>query len=316
VTTELSVVLPVLNEEVNIPEVARRLLAVLPGAVSSFEILFVDDGSTDRTWALVSELSRADARVKGVRFSRNFGHQMAFAAGLDHAAGGAVVIMDADGQDPPELLPELIARWREGYDVVYAQRSSREGESFLKKATAALFYRALRGVTQVDIPIDTGDFRLMDRRAVEAFRALPERHRFTRGMVAWLGFRQVGVPFRRPARLAGETKYTLRRVVKLAGDGLISFSRVPLEVATWLGAAVTALTLAGAAVAAGLGVAGVWWRAWVPLVAGVFFLGGVQLLCIGALGAYVGRIFEEVKRRPLYLVRETVGLDKAAGGRP
>jgi dolichol-phosphate mannosyltransferase len=307
VKPELSVVLPVLNEEANIPGVARRLLDVLPGAAASFEVIFVDDGSSDRTWELVTGLAIADARFKGVRFSRNFGHQKAFAAGLDHAEGEAVVIMDADGQDPPELLPELIARWREGYDVVYAQRSGREGESFLKKATAALFYRLLRAVTRVDLPIDTGDFRLMDRCAVEAFRAMREQHRFTRGMVAWMGFRQVGVPFQRPARAAGETKYTLGRILKLAGDGLVSFSRAPLAAATWLGAAVTALAVLGAAVAVGLGLAGVWWRNWVPLFAGLLLLGGVQLLCMGALGAYVGRIFEEVKRRPLYLVREKVG---------
>ena len=314
-TTELSVVLPVLDEEANIPEIARRLLAVLPGAVSSFEIIFVDDGSIDRTWEIVGELAGADSRIKGVSFSRNFGHQMAFAAGLDHATGDAVVIMDADGQDPPELLPELVSRWREGYDVVYAVRASRAGETFLKKATAAAFYRTLQRLTQVDIPIDTGDFRLMNRRAVEAFRLMPERHRFTRGMVSWLGFRQTGVPFQRPPRYAGETKYTVRRLLKLAGDGMISFSHVPLQLATWLGTLVTALTAVGALVAAGLGLAGVWWRNWVPLFAGLFFLGGVQLVCIGLLGSYVGRIFDEVKRRPLYLVRETVGMEKAAEGR-
>ena len=311
-SVEVSVVLPVLNEEASIGEVYRRLVAELPGAVASFEIVFVDDGSSDRTWPIVGELARQDPRVKGVSFSRNFGHQMAFAAGLEHATGDAVVIMDADGQDPPEVLPELIARWREGYEVVYAQRTVRDGETLLKKATSALFYRVLRRVAQIDIPVDTGDFRLMDRRAVDAFRAMPERHRFTRGMVSWLGFRQVGVTFRRPARLAGETKYTVRRILKLAGDGLISFSRLPLQAATWIGAAVTALTLAGAAVAVGLGVAGVWWRNWVPLFAGLFFLGGVQLLCVGALGSYVGRIFEEVKRRPLYLIRETVGFPERA----
>jgi len=302
------VVLPVLDEEQNIPDVYRRLVAVLPGVVDTFEILFVDDGSTDRTWEIVGELARRDARVKGVSFSRNFGHQMAFAAGLDHAAGEAVIIMDCDGQDPPELLPELIARWRDGYDVVYAVRAGREGETFLKKATAAAFYRTLRRVTQVDIPIDTGDFRLMGRRAIEAFRRMPERHRFTRGMVSWMGFRQVGVPFRRPPRHAGETKYTVRRILRLASDGLISFSHLPLQLATWLGVAVATLTVAGVLVAAGLGIAGVWWRNWVPLFGGVFLLGGVQLLALGLLGSYVGRILDEVKRRPLYLVRDTVGL--------
>jgi len=315
VSTELSVVLPVLNEEANIPEVYRRLVAVLPGVVSSFEIVFVDDGSTDRTWAIVGDLASRDERVKGVSFSRNFGHQMAFAAGLDHATGDAMVIMDADGQDPPELLPELIARWREGYDVVYAVRASREGETFLKKATAAAFYRTLRRVTQVEIPVDTGDFRLMGRRAIEAFRRMPERHRFTRGMVSWMGFRQIGVPFKRPPRLSGETKYTVRRIIKLASDGLISFSHLPLQLATWLGIAVASATVVATLVAAGLGIAGVWWRNWVPLFAGLFFLGGVQLVAVGILGSYVGRIFDEAKRRPLYFVGETIGLGQATGDR-
>jgi polyisoprenyl-phosphate glycosyltransferase len=311
-SVELSVVLPVLNEEGNIAELHRRLMAVLPGVVESFEIIFVDDGSTDRTWPIVAELARGDARVKGLSFSRNFGHQMAFAAGLDHAAGDAVVIMDADGQDPPELLPELIARWREGYEVVYAVRASRAGETVLKKATAAAFYRTLRRITQIDIPVDTGDFRLMGRRAVDAFRRMPEQHRFTRGMVSWMGFRQIGVRFERPPRRSGETKYNVRRIMRLASDGLISFSHLPLQLATWVGALVVTLAVAGALVAAGLGIAGVWWRNWVPLFAGLFFLGGVQLLTVGVLGSYLGRVYDEVKRRPLYLVQETIGLEEAS----
>jgi polyisoprenyl-phosphate glycosyltransferase len=313
VSVELSVVLPVLNEEANIPELYRRLTAVLPGVVGSLEIVFVDDGSTDRTWPLIAELASADRRVRGVRFTRNFGHQMAFAAGLDHAAGDAVVIMDADLQDPPELLPALIGRWREGYDVVYAVRSSREGESVAKRFTAAAFYRLLRRITQVEIPVDTGDFRLMSRRAVDAFVRMPERHRFTRAMVAWMGFSQLGVPFERPPRRAGETKYHLRRILRLASDGLVSFSQFPLQLATWLGAALATLTVLGVAVAAGLGLAGVWWRSWVPLFGGLFLIGGIQLLTIGVLGSYVGRIYEEVKRRPLYLVQETAGDPERTG---
>jgi len=313
VSVELSVVLPVLNEEANVAELHRQLSAVLPGVVESFEIIFVDDGSTDRTWSIVADLARRDDRVKGVSFSRNFGHQMAFAAGLDHAVGDAVVIMDADGQDPPELLPELIARWREGYEVVYAVRAGRQGETFLKKATAAAFYRTLRRITQVEIPVDTGDFRLMGRRAVDAFRRMPEQHRFTRGMVSWMGFRQVGVRFQRPPRRAGETKYNVRRILRLASDGLISFSHLPLQLATWGGALVTTLAVVGALVAAGLGIGGIWWRNWVPLFAGLFFLGGVQLLSVGVLGSYVGRIYDEVKRRPLYLVQETIGMGQATG---
>jgi glycosyltransferase involved in cell wall biosynthesis len=315
VSTELSVVLPVLNEEDNIPEVYGRLSQILPGAAASYEIIFVDDGSTDSTWRLVSDLSAKDPRVKGVSFSRNFGHQMAFAAGLEHATGDAVVIMDADLQDPPELLPELIARWREGYDIVYAVRAGREGETFLKKFTAAAFYRTLRRITQVNVPVDTGDFRLMGRRAVDAFLRMPERHRFTRAMVAWMGFRQIGVHFQRPARFAGETKYHVRRLLRLASDGLVSFSHLPLQIATWLGVVVVVATVLATAVACGLGLAGVWWRNWVPLFSGLFFLGGVQLVTIGLLGSYVGRIYDEVKRRPLYLVQETVGMKQATGSR-
>jgi polyisoprenyl-phosphate glycosyltransferase len=307
VSIELSVVLPVLNEEANIPELHRRLTAVVPAVVDSLEIVFVDDGSTDRTWSIITELAAADRRVRGLRFTRNFGHQMAFAAGLDHAAGNAVVIMDSDLQDPPELLPTMIGRWREGYDVVYAVRTSRAGESVAKRFTAAAFYRTLRRITQIDIPVDTGDFRLMSRRAVDAFVRMPERHRFTRAMVAWMGFSQIGVPFERQARRAGETKYHLRRILRLASDGLVSFSQFPLQLATWLGVALTTLTLLGVTVAAGLGLAGVWWRSWVPLFGGLFLVGGIQLLTIGVLGSYVGRIYEEVKRRPLYLLQETVG---------
>lgn len=310
-STELSVVLPVLNEEANVREVYGRLIGVLEPCVRSFEIIFVDDGSTDRTWPTVGELAAADPRIRGVRLSRNFGHQMAFGAGLEHSSGEGVVIMDADLQDPPELLPELIARWREGSDVVYAVRSSRAGETLLKKFTAAAFYRTLRRITQVDIPIDTGDFRLMSRCAVEAFLRMPERHRFTRGMVAWMGFRQVGVPFARAARRAGESKYHLRRILRLAGDGLLSFSGLPLQIATWLGGAMTVLAVAGFVTAAVLATSGVWWRGWVPLVAGVAFVNGVQLLAIGLLGSYVARIYDEVKRRPLYLVQETVGIERA-----
>ena len=314
-SVELSVVLPVLNEEANVADLYRRLLAVLPGVVGSFEIIFVDDGSADRTWSIVSELARQDDRVKGLSFARNFGHQMAFAAGLDHAAGDAVVIMDADGQDPPELLPELIARWREGFEVVYAVRASREGETVFKRSTAAAFYRTLRRITQVEIPADTGDFRLMGRRAVDAFRRMPEQRRFTRGMVAWMGFRQTGVPFQRPRRRAGETKYHLRQMLRLAGDGVMAFSHFPLQLATWLGALTVLLAVTGVLLAAGLGLAGIWWRNWVPLFGGLFFLGGVQLLTVGVLGSYVGRIYDEVKRRPLYLVQEMVGMKQATGDR-
>lgn len=303
---ELSVVVPVLNEEENIPELHRRLSAALVGLVSSYEIIFVDDGSSDRTWEVVCTLAASDAQVRGLSFSRNFGHQMAFAAGLDHAFGQAVVIMDADLQDPPELVTELVAKWREGFDVVYAQRAKREGETAFKLLTAAMYYRLLRRLTQVDVPVDTGDFRLMSAKVVEAFRRLPERHRFTRGLVSWLGFRQTGVTYVRAARRAGETKYTLRKMVRFATDGLTSFSRTPLLLALWIGVASLVIGLAGVAVfvavrLAGTYVSGVW-----GLAAGVLAVSGLQLVGLGLVGEWVGRIYEEVKHRPLYLIREAV----------
>jgi glycosyltransferase involved in cell wall biosynthesis len=311
VSVELSVVVPVYNEDESVPELYRRLTEVLRGAVESYEILLVDDGSNDRTWEIIRGLAARDARVKGLSFSRNFGHQMAFTAGLDRASGDAVVIMDADLQDPPELLPELVGRWREGYDVVYAVRARRAGETAFKLFTAAAFYRLLRRITRVDIPVDTGDFRLMSRQAVDAFRRMPERHRFTRGMVAWIGFRQVGVAYDRAPRHAGETKYPLRKMLRLASDGITSFSYIPLQLATWVGLAVVGVASISllAALTARLGWGGV--PMWAIAVAALGVLGGAQLVAIGMLGEYVGRVFDEVKGRPLYVVRETVGFSPA-----
>ncbi|MFZ5788346.1 MAG: glycosyltransferase family 2 protein [Acidobacteriota bacterium] len=306
---ELSVVVPVFDEEANIPELHRRLVAALEPLAISFEVVFVDDGSRDRSWRLVRELAALDPRVRGVSFSRNFGHQMAFAAGLDHARGRAVVIMDADLQDPPELVPELIAKWREGYEVVYAVRAGREGETWFKKATAAAFYRILRGITSVEIPLDTGDFRLMGPRALEAFRRLPERHRFTRGLVSWLGFRQTGVTYVRAARHAGATGYPLRKMLRFAIDAITSFSHVPLQLATWLGFAVSLLAFAFIVVVIVLKVIGISWPGYTSLMAAILFLGGVQLVMIGLLGEYLGRVYDEVKQRPLYLVQDTAGSD-------
>lgn len=305
---ELSVVVPVFNEEENIPELYRRLVAVLEACVRSFEIVFVDDGSRDGTWTLVRELAGSDGRVRGLRFSRNFGHQMAFAAGLDHARGEAVVIMDADLQDPPEVIPDLLVRWRQGCEVVFAIRRARHGESAFKLLTAKLFYRLLKRITPVDIPLDTGDFRLMDRRAVEAFRRLGERHRFTRGLVAWLGFRQTGVTYDRAARHAGDTKYPLRKMMRFAVDAITSFSHVPLQLATWLGFAVSALAFAYIVVVLVLKVVGISWPGYTSLMAAILFLGGVQLVMIGLLGEYLGRVYDEVKHRPLYLIQEEVGV--------
>jgi len=304
---ELSVVIPAYDEEANIAPMVERLEAALDGVVDGLEIVFVDDGSTDGTWDRISGIARRNPVVRGVRFSRNFGHQAALTAGVAAARGEAVVIIDADLQDPPEVVPEMVDRWREGYEVVFAQRERREGETWFKKATARWFYRLLRAVTNVDIPVDTGDFRLMGPRAVAAFRALPERNRFIRGLVAWLGFPQAAVRYRRHARAAGETKYPLRKMLRLAGDGFVGFSYLPLRLATYAGLAVVAAALAGAAVII------VMWA-----VRGVFFppglvaaalvlLGGVQLVGIGLLGEYVGRTLDEVRGRPLYIVQEETG---------
>jgi glycosyltransferase involved in cell wall biosynthesis len=313
VSVELSVVVPVYNEEDNVAELYQRLVETLDGAARSFEIVFVDDGSRDASWRLVGELAGRDRRVRGLRFSRNFGHQMAFAAGLDHARGEAVVIMDGDLQDPPEVIPDLLARWREGYEVVYAVRATREGETVFKRLTARLFYRLLRAITRVEIPLDTGDFRLMGPRALAAFRRLGERHRFTRGLVAWLGFPQIGVEYVRAARHAGETKYPFRRMLRFAVDAITSFSYVPLQLATWLGFVVSTLAFAYIVVVIALKFAGISWPGYTSLMAAILFLGGVQLVMIGLLGEYLGRVYDEVKGRPLYLLEETVGNDVEPG---
>ena len=307
-SVEISVVVPVYNEEESVPEVHRRLTDVLAAIAASYEIVLVDDGSHDRSWELIRGLAATDPRVRGISFSRNFGHQAAFTAGLDHVDGDAVVIMDGDLQDPPEVIPELIARWREGYDVVYAVRAKREGETLFKLVTAAAFYRILHRVTHVNIPIDTGDFRLMSRKAADAFRRLREHHRFTRGMVSWLGFKQVGVEYRRASRHAGETKYTMRKMLRLASDGLTSFSYLPLQLASWLGIAVSsvaALALAAELVAKALRYPLGW--SWVAMT-GLALLGGIQLLGLGLLGEYLGRVYDDVRGRPLYLVGESVNL--------
>jgi len=302
---ELSVVVPACNEEANLGPLFERLAAVLPEAVASFEVVVVDDGSTDGTWAAITALAERDPRVRGLRFARNFGHQAAVTAGIDAARGEAVVIMDADLQDPPEVVPRLVEKWRDGFEVVYAQREEREGETWFKRQTARIFYRLLRRITSVDIPVDTGDFRLMGPRAVAAFRALPERNRFIRGLVSWVGFEQAAVRYRRHARHAGETKYPLGRMIRFALDGITSFSRLPLRLATWLGFAVSLLAFVYILVVIGLKVAGINWAGYTSLMASILFLGGIQLIMIGILGEYLGRVFDEVKRRPLYLVGES-----------
>jgi dolichol-phosphate mannosyltransferase len=308
---ELSIVIPVFNEEINIHPMYDRLLSSLSDKVGSLEILYVDDGSADASWEKISELATRDPRVRGVRFARNFGHQAALTAGVDVARGQAVVIIDGDMQDPPEVIPEMVDRWREGFEVVYGQRESREGETWFKLATASAFYRVLRGITNVDIPVDTGDFRLMGPRAVAAFRAMPERNRFIRGLVSWIGFPQTAVKYQRQARQAGGTKFPVRKMTRFALDGITSFSFFPLRLATWTGFGVSIFAFLYIVVVLILKAIGVSWLGYTSLMASILFLGGVQLLMIGIMGEYLARIFDEVKRRPLYLVGERTDGDEA-----
>ncbi len=301
-----SVVVPVYNERENLPELYRRVRAVMESLGEPWELVPVDDGSTDGSTEYLRELRKKDPEhVRPVILARNFGHQLAVTAGLDYARGRAVILMDADLQDPPEVIPQLVEKWREGYDVVYAVRQRREGESWFKRATAALFYRFIRRITEVPIPVDTGDFRLMDRKVVDVLRRMRERHRFIRGMVAWVGFRQVGVPYVRAPRYAGETKYPLRKMVKFAWDAITGFSYAPLQLAMYLGflsAGLAIFSIPLVAAARLMGSKAFYGQA-TTLIA-VLFLGGVQLISLGILGEYVGRIYDEVKGRPLYVVAE------------
>ncbi|MBK9061747.1 MAG: glycosyltransferase family 2 protein [Acidobacteria bacterium] len=308
---EISVALPVFNEADNLDELKDRLVKALDAVGRTWEIVFVDDGSQDGSFEKMAAFARVDRRIRALRFSRNFGHQMALTAGVDAARGRVVAVMDADLQDPPELLVDMLKRIDEGYEVVYAQRTKREGESAFKLWTAHVFYRLLKRWTNVDIPVDVGDFRLMGPKAVAAFRRLRERHRFIRGMTAWVGFRQIGVGYVRPPRTRGETKFPLRKMLRFALDGLTSFSHVPLQLATWLGFLVSGFAFLYILVVVALKVLGINERGWTTLMGWILLLGGVQLLMIGVLGEYLGRIYDEVKGRPLYLVAEEVGGDEA-----
>lgn len=304
---EISVVLPVFNESETLAELRQRLIGALESCGRTFEIVFVDDGSRDNSFEIMARLATEDPRIRAVRLSRNFGHQMALTAGVDSARGRLVAVMDADLQDPPELLPEMLAKIDEGYEVVYAKRTVREGETAFKKATAHLFYRLMRRWTNVEIPVDTGDFRILGPKATAAFRKLREHHRFIRGMTAWVGFKQVAVLYVRPQRKHGETKFPLKKMMKFALDAITSFSYVPLQLATWLGFLVSSFAFAYIAVVLVLKVLGINERGWTTLMGWMLMLGGVQLMLMGVLGEYLGRIYDEVKNRPLYLVAEEVG---------
>ncbi len=308
---QLSLIVPCFNEEAVLSETHRRLTNVLDRLEGiAYEIIYIDDGSGDRTAERLRELQAEDGRVRVLLLSRNFGHQIAVTAGLASATGEAVVVIDADLQDPPEIIPEMVERWRDGYDVVYGLRTDRSGETHFKLWTAKLFYQLLNRVSHVQIPPDVGDFRLMNRRVVDALLAMPERDRFLRGMVSWIGYRQVAVLYERAPRFAGQSKYPLLKMLRFALDGILSFSFAPLRVATWMGFAAMALAFAGIVYAILLRLYTTdWVRGWASIFVAVLFMGGVQLVTKGIIGEYIGRIYEEVKQRPLYFVRERLGFE-------
>jgi glycosyltransferase involved in cell wall biosynthesis len=301
----LSVVVPVFNEGEVIDHFYERMKTVVDSLDSiSYELVFVDDGSKDDSYQKLLALAKKDGNIRIIKFSRNFGHQVAITAGIDNAHGDAVVVIDADLQDPPEVISDFIKKWREGYDVVYGIRKKRDGESRMKLWTASLFYRILKKLTNIDIPVDVGDFRLMSKRMVLHFRQLRERDRYVRGLVSWVGLRQIGVYYDRDERHAGETKYPFKKMLKFAVDGITSFSSVPLKLATWLGYATSILSVLYAVYVIIGKIIGINVPGFTSIVMAVVFLGGVQLICLGIVGEYIGRIFNEIKQRPMYVIEE------------
>ncbi len=307
----VSVIVPCYNEEEVITHTHERLTNVLNGAGFDYEIIYVDDGSSDMTAFKLRDLQLAATNVGVVRLSRNFGHQVAVTAGLDYAEGDAVVLIDADLQDPPELVPDMVAKWREGFDIVYGVRSSRDGETAFKLWTAKAFYRFINLLSEVPLPLDAGDFRLIDRRAADALRSMRERHRMIRAMTSWVGFRQCAMPYEREKRFAGVSKYPLRKMILLALDGVISFSVVPLRMVTLVGLVLSLLSVVGVlyALISRL-MTDMWVPGWTLLFISSLLLGGLQLVFLGIIGEYVGRIYGEAKQRPLFLVMEVLGSDQ------
>ena len=312
-----SIIVPIWNEEQVIPELYKRVVGIMESTGQSWELICVNDGSRDQSLALLFDLHSKDPRVKIIDFSKNFGHQVAISAGADFAEGDAVIVMDADLQDPPDVMLRMIEKWREGYEVVYAIRSKRQGETWFKLLTAKIFYRLLRGVANIDIPVDAGDFRLMDRRVVLAMRQLREKHRFMRGLSSWVGFKQVGVEYERAERFAGETKYPLRKMIRLAMNAITSFSYLPLQLATYVGFTLAFLSLLGIILAIGLRLSGSdAFHGQATTLVSVLFLGGIQLIFLGIIGEYLGRIYDEVKGRPLYIVSQAYGFVGHKGSPP
>lgn len=308
----ISVVIPAYNEELVLRETHKRLSTVLTISGYDYELIFVDDGSQDRTPEILQDLADRDPHVRALRFSRNFGHQVAVTAGIEHAAGDAVVLIDADLQDPPEMILDFIEKWQEGYDVVYAVRKSRAGETWFKKVTAKLFYRLLQRMIDIPIPLDTGDFRLMSRRVVDILNAMPEKHRFVRGLVSWIGFRQVGLEYERQERFAGVTKYSLSKMVRFAFDGITSFSFKPLQLAGILGMYSAGIGFIGILIILYLKLfTRLTVQGWSSLMVVALFLGGIQLLILGMMGEYIGRMYDEVRHRPLYVLQNAWGFARA-----
>ncbi len=305
----LSIVAPVYDEEILLPEFYRRVVAAIEPLGVSFEIVLVNDGSHDRSGAIMDELHAQDKRVKVIHFSRNFGHQIAITAGTDHATGQAVAVIDSDLQDPPEVIVDMYHKWREGYQVIYGVRTEREGETAFKRATASAFYRIIRRITNIDLPLDTGDFRLMDERVVAVMRGMREHHRFMRGLSVWVGFKQAGVPYRRDARKAGVTKYPLKKMLRFALDAITSFSYLPLQLATYSGFVIAGMSVVAILIAIILRITGNGIAGQATTLVSVLFLGGIQLIFLGIIGEYLGRIYDEVKRRPVYIVATRHGLE-------
>lgn len=308
----ISIVIPMYYEEMVAEECYKRLKNVMEGCGYAYELLFVNDGSRDGTLDILERLAGSDKKVKVLSFSRNFGHQAAVTAGIDKARGAAIVIIDADLQDPPELIPDMLRLWEQGYEVVYAKRKRRKGESIFKRTTASLFYRVLDKLSDTRIPLDTGDFRLIDAKAADELRRMREKNRFLRGMISWIGFRQTPIEYEREERFAGETKYSLKKMVKLALDGIISFSSKPLKLSQYLGffAVICAMAVFIYSVVYRLAGGANLVPGWASIMTTVAFLGGVQLIAIGILGEYIGRMYEESKGRPLYIIEKEINMDE------
>ncbi|MGF7068751.1 dolichol-phosphate mannosyltransferase [Priestia megaterium] len=305
-----SIVVPVYNEEEVIHETYRRLTEVMRSTKEAYELLFVNDGSKDRTAEIIKEYSEQDPAVVLLDFARNFGHQIAITAGMDYARGEAVVVIDADLQDPPELILEMIEKWKQGFDVVYAKRTKRKGETYFKKQTAAMFYRFLRAMTDIDIPLDTGDFRLLDRKVCNQMSSIQEKNRFVRGLVSWVGFKQIAVEYERDERLAGESKYPLKKMLKLSMDGITSFSYKPLKLASYAGVTLSGIGFIYLLVVMYLKLfTDSTITGWSSLIVIQLFFSGIILIILGMIGEYIGRIYDETKNRPLYIVREKYQLE-------